>query len=116
MSFFSFTTCPPHVRTCVTPPPLNRKDSAVGAGDIVSNDERDVRRWRLGQLGFVTEAALWMLVVNTVAHEEGGVYGGGDAAVPSPAERRLLYDELLELFDTRLDEHAPLWENLVSRV
>ncbi|CAM9110574.1 unnamed protein product [Scytosiphon promiscuus] len=91
----------------------NEEDSAVGAGDIVSNDERDMRRWRLGQMGFITEASLWMLVVNAVAHEGGG--GGaveGEAGMPSPVERGLLHDELLELFDTRLDEHASLWENL----
>ncbi|CAM9408559.1 unnamed protein product [Ectocarpus sp. 12 AP-2014] len=87
------------------------EDSAVGAGDIVSNDERNVRRWRLGQLGFITETALWMLVVNAVAHE-GRAGFGGEAAGLAQAERRSLHDELLELFDTRLDEHASLWENL----
>lgn len=64
-------------------------------------------------MGFITEASLWMLVVNAVAHEGGGG-GTGDVAAPSPVERGLLHDELLELFDTRLDEHASLWENLVS--
>lgn len=88
------------------------KDSAVGAGDIVSNDERNVRRWRLGQLGFITEAALWMLVVNAVACEE-RARADPAAPAPSPVERRLLHEELVELFDTRLDEHASLWENLV---
>lgn len=78
----------------------------------MSNDERNVRRWRLGQLGFVAEASLWMLVVNAVAHEE---RARADPAAPAPSavERRLLHEELLELFDTRLDEHASLWENLV---
>lgn len=80
----------------------------------MSNDERNVRRWRLGQLGFITEAALWMLVVNALACERSGGEGGA-AAPPPPVERRLLHDELLELFDTRLDENASLWENLVSQ-
>lgn len=91
-----------------------RKDSAVGAGGVVSNDERNLRRWRLGQLGYIAETALWMLVVNALAHEGiGGRGGGGGMAAPSPVERRRLHDELLELFDTRLDERAALWESLV---
>lgn len=58
-----------------------------------------------------------MLVVNTVAHEGRGGGGGGEAAGGlTQAERRSLHDELLELFDTRLDEHASLWENLVRVV
>lgn len=67
-------------------------------------------------MGFITEASLWMLVVNAVAHEAGGGGGTveGGVSAPSPVERGLLHDELLELFDTRLDEHASLWETLVS--
>lgn len=56
-----------------------------------------------------------MLVVNAVAHEGRGGFGG-EAAGLAQAERRSLHDELLELFDTRLDEHASLWENLVRVV
>lgn len=88
------------------------KDSAVSAGGVVSNDERDVRRWRLGQLGQIAETALWMLVVNALAHER---VGGGDVPAPSPAEKRKVHEELLELFETRLDEHAALWESLVRK-
>lgn len=77
---------------------------------MVSNDERNLRRWRLGQLGYIAETSLWMLVMNALAHEEGG------AEPPPPLERRRLHDELLDLFETRLDEHASLWESLVSRV
>lgn len=79
---------------------------------MVSNDERNVRRWRLGQLGFIAETALWTLVVNTLAHESGV---GGDASAPSPVERRKLHDEMLELFEMRLDGHTPVWDSLVRK-
>lgn len=88
---------------------LTLQDSTVDAGGVVSNDERNVRRWRLGQLGYIAETSLWMLVVNALAHE-----GGGGTPVPPAEERRKLHDELTELFETRLDEHAALWESLVS--
>lgn len=78
---------------------------------VITNDQRNVRRWRLGQLGYIVETALWMLVVNTRVHEEGG--GGG--MQPPQAQRRWLNDELLDLFEVRLDVNAPLWNILVSR-
>lgn len=83
----------------------------MGAGGVVSNDERNIRRWRLGQLGYIAETALWMLVTNTLAHEE----GGSGAPPPPENDRRALHAELLELFEGRLDERAVLWDSLVRR-
>lgn len=77
---------------------------------MVSNDERNLRRWRLGQLGFIVETALWMLVVNALAHDK----GPGHAHCPPLAQRKWLYDELLDLFDIRLGENATIWQNVVS--
>lgn len=85
------------------------QDSPLGAGGVVSNDERNIRRWRLGQLGYIAEVALWMLVVNSVAHEEGSEGFG-----PPASERKKLHGELLDLFDGRLDERSALWDALVS--
>lgn len=86
------------------------QDSIVGAGGVVSNDERNRRRWRLGQLGHVAEASLWMLVMNAVAHEEGG---DGTTQFPPVAERRRVHEEIQEVFEVRLDQHARIWEALV---
>lgn len=47
-----------------------------------------------------------MLVVNAVAHEEGG------HAVPEN-ERKRIHSELLDLFEVRLDERSALWDSLV---
>lgn len=90
---------------------INEQDSPLGAGGVVSNDERNIRRWRLGQLGYIAEIALWMLVVNSVAHEEGG---GGGGFGPPETERKKLHGELLDLFEGRLDERSALWDALVS--
>lgn len=76
----------------------------------MSNDERNARRWRLGQLGYIAEVSLWMLVVNALAYECGG---GENAPASFLEERRQLHDEIVELFETRLEQHAPLWESLV---
>lgn len=86
------------------------QDSAVDVGGVVSNDERNARRWRLGQLGYIAEVSLWMLVVNALAYEYGE---GGNVPVPSLEDRRKLHDEVVEIFETRLEQHAPLWESLV---